>query len=284
MSATAQKKERNLKPINGDSPTVRKMDFEGLDQLSDFYMAGNNSFLTHIVNAYHVIFPEGERFFIKSVKAFSDQVQDPALQNSIKGFIGQEVQHGKEHEKALAMLEKQGRPVSRILRFYVKTAYGFIFPLFEFLFGKKLKLSVTAGLEHYTASMGEVTLRFRLYDQAEGEMRNLLLWHACEEIEHKSVAYDVLQTVSKSYFLRIFGFIIASFTFWGYAFILQHMFIFADPKIGFRKYFRDFIAALPYLGLLLVEEGKLILLYFKPSFHPNQTGGYDMANEALATI
>ncbi|MEI7011560.1 metal-dependent hydrolase [Leptospira licerasiae] len=283
MSVKTEKKERTIKPINGDSPSVRKMDFEGLDQLSDYYVAGN-SFLTHTVNAYHVIFPEGERFFIKSVKAFADQVKDPALQNSIKGFIGQEVQHGKEHEKALEMLVKQGRPVSKILNFYVKTAYGFFWPVLEFIFGKKLKLAVTAGLEHYTASLGEVTLRFGLHEQAEGEMRNLLLWHACEEIEHKSVAYDVLQTVSKSYILRTLGFIVASIMFWGYAFTLQHMFIFSDPKIGFKRYFSDLISARSYARLIVIEVGKLALLYFKPGFHPNQTGGYDLANAALATI
>ncbi len=283
MPILTQKKERKIKPIDGTSPTVRKMDFEGLDQLSDYYVAGN-SFITHTVNAYHVIFPEGERFFIKSVKAFADQVKDPGLQNRIKGFIGQEVQHGKEHEKALEMLEKQGRPVQKILNFYSKTAYSFFWPILEFLFGKKLKLAVTAGLEHYTASMGEVTLRFNLHDQAEGEMRNLLLWHACEEIEHKSVAYDVLQTVSKSYILRILGFIVASIMFWGYAFTLQHMFIWADPNIGLRRYFADLKSANPYIKLLIVEVGKLSLLYFKPNFHPDQTGGYELANAALATI
>ncbi|TGK07591.1 metal-dependent hydrolase [Leptospira semungkisensis] len=283
MPVQTQKKERKIKPIDGNSPTVRKMDFEGLDQLSDYYVAGN-SFITHTVNAYHVIFPEGERFFIKSVKAFADQVTDPDLQSRIKGFIGQEVQHGKEHEKALEMLEKQGRPVSRILKFYAKTAYGFFWPVLEFIFGKKLKLAVTAGLEHYTASLGEVSLKYNLHDQAEGEMRNLLLWHACEEIEHKSVAYDVLQTISKSYVLRIFGFIVASVMFWGYAFTLQHLFIFSDPKIGFRRYFADLISARSYAKLIVFEVGKMSLLYFKPGFHPNQTGGYDLANAALATI
>ncbi|TGK12889.1 metal-dependent hydrolase [Leptospira fletcheri] len=283
MTVQTTTKKRNIKPIDAKSPSVRKMDFEGLDQLSDYYIAGN-SFVTHTVNAYHIIFPEGERFFIKSVKAFSDQVTDPGLQNRVKAFIGQEVQHGKEHEKALEMLEKKGYPVSRILKFYVKTAYSFFWPILEFLFGKKLKLSVTAGLEHYTATMGEISLRHNLHDQAEGEMRNLLLWHACEEIEHKSVAYDVLQTVSKSYLLRVFGFIIASFMFWGYAVIIQHLFILSDKNIGLKRYFADMKNAGPYVSLLWTDISKSFGIYFKRDFHPDQTGGYELANAALATI
>ncbi|EQA43860.1 putative metal-dependent hydrolase [Leptospira broomii serovar Hurstbridge str. 5399] len=283
MTVQMKRKKRDLKPIDAQAPSVRKMDFEGLDQLSNYYIAGN-SFVTHTVNAYHIIFPEGERFFIKSVKAFADKVQDPKLQNNIKAFIGQEVQHGKEHEKALEMLEKKGYPVAKILKFYVKTAYELFWPILEFLFGKKLKLSVTAGLEHYTATMGEISLRHNLHDQAEGEMRNLLLWHACEEIEHKSVAYDVLQTVSKSYLLRVFGFIVATFMFWGYAIIIQHLFIFSDPGIGFKRYFADMKNAGPYAGLLWKDISKAFLLYFKRDFHPDQTGGYELANAALATI
>ncbi|TGK12890.1 metal-dependent hydrolase [Leptospira fletcheri] len=283
MSLETKVKGKNLKPIDAQSPTVRKMDFSGLDKISDHYVA-NNSFVTHNVNAYHVLFPEGERFFIKSVKAFSDRVTDPGLQNRVKAFIGQEVQHGKEHEKALEILEAQGRPIRAMLKFYVWTAFDFLVPVLEFLFGKKLKLSVTAGLEHYTASMGEVVLRHRLYDNAEGEMRNLLLWHACEEIEHKSVAYDVLQTISKSYVLRIFGFLIASLIFWGYSIFLQHWFLLADKKVGIRKYFQDLNGSRPIGRVLYPSLASMALLYFKPGFHPDQTGGYELANAALATI
>ncbi|EPG73196.1 putative metal-dependent hydrolase [Leptospira fainei serovar Hurstbridge str. BUT 6] len=283
MNNETTAKKRNLKPIDAKSPSVRKMDFVGLENVSDHYVA-DNSYLTHNVNAYHILFPEGERFFIKSVKAFADQVKDPGLQNRVKAFIGQEVQHGKEHEKALEILEAQGRPVKAMLKFYIKTAFGILLPVLEFFFGKKLKLSVTAGLEHYTASMGEVVLRNRLYDYAEGEMRNLLLWHACEEIEHKSVAYDVLQTVSKSYTLRIFGFLIASAIFWGYSIFLQHWFLLADKKVGFRKYFKDLNGARPQGRVLYPALAAMALLYFKPSFHPDQTGGYELANAALATI
>ncbi|TGK07592.1 metal-dependent hydrolase [Leptospira semungkisensis] len=283
MSVQTETKKRNLKSIDANSPTVRKMNFEGLENLPDHYIA-NNAYLTHNVNAYHVLFPEGERFFIKSVKAFADQVKDPGLANRVKAFIGQEVQHGKEHEKILEVLKGQNRPINFMVKAYQWTAFSFFLPLFEFIFGKKLKLAVTAGLEHYTASMAEISIRHQLHEHAYGDMRNLLLWHACEEIEHKSVAYDVLQTVSKSYFLRILGFIIASFMFWGYSISFQHWFLLADKKVGIRKYFQDLNASRDFGRKLYPRLVKLSLLYFKKDFHPDQTGGYELANEALITI
>ena len=36
-------------------------------------------------------------------------------------------------------------------------------------------------------------------------MREMLAWHAAEEIEHKAVAFDVLQAVAPSYALRMAG-------------------------------------------------------------------------------
>jgi predicted metal-dependent hydrolase len=35
------------------------------------------------------------------------------------------------------------------------------------------------------------------------EVRSMLLWHALEESEHKAVAFDVYQTVSGSYIVRV---------------------------------------------------------------------------------
>ncbi|TGK29080.1 metal-dependent hydrolase [Leptospira gomenensis] len=283
MSTELKSKKRTFKPIDSRQPTVRKMDFETMSDLPSHYFAGN-SFITHMINAYHILFPEGERFFIRSVKAFSDRVVDPQLQTNIKAFIGQEVQHGKEHEKVLEILAQQGRPVKRFIRFFEWSAFRVMLPFFEFFFGKKLKLSVTAGMEHYTATMGEITLRHGFHEKTYGEMRNLLLWHACEEIEHKSVAYDLLQTVSNSYTLRIFGFFLASWIFWGYVVFFQHWFLLTDPGIGWKKYFQDMNSSREYGRILIAETAKAFFLYLKPGFHPAQTGGYEMEDRALSTI
>jgi len=42
------------------------------------------------------------------------------------------------------------------------------------------------------------------------EVKSLLLWHAAEEIEHKAVAYDVLQRVNSRYTVRVAGLAIAT--------------------------------------------------------------------------
>jgi predicted metal-dependent hydrolase len=40
-------------------------------------------------------------------------------------------------------------------------------------------------------------------------MRDLIQWHATEEIENKAIAFDVYQASNGNYILRITGYVIA---------------------------------------------------------------------------
>ena len=59
----------------------------------------NHPFKTAWYNSMSITFPLGEKFFIDSVRAFSDQVTDPKLQEEIRGFCGQEGFHRREHDR-----------------------------------------------------------------------------------------------------------------------------------------------------------------------------------------
>ena len=54
-------------------------------------------YATTMLAALSLLFPEGERFFVDSVKQLRQEVDDPALRAAIAGFIGQEAMHGREH-------------------------------------------------------------------------------------------------------------------------------------------------------------------------------------------
>jgi len=136
---------------------------------------------TALGNTLHLIFPMGERFFVRAVKHFADQLEDPALRAQVKGFYAQEGRHAHEHERVFALLERHGYDVKPFLRIYKKIAFETI----ERVSPPKLRLAVTVALEHYTAIMAEDALEHGLLDRAHASMRPLLAWHAAEEIEHK---------------------------------------------------------------------------------------------------
>ena len=57
---------------------------------------GGDPYASAFFNALSVTFPEGETFFIESVKKFRKRVP-PKLQQEIRAFIQQEAIHSREH-------------------------------------------------------------------------------------------------------------------------------------------------------------------------------------------
>jgi uncharacterized protein len=153
----------------------------------------NHAFKTAWHNAMSITFPLGEKFFIDSVRHFSDQITDPKLKEDIRGFCGQEGFHRREHDRYNQLLCQQrgydleymeGRLARNIALMYKHTS-----PL--------ERLAATASLEHITAILAEAALAEDSSDKEQmlPMMLELWHWHAAEELEHKSVAFDVYRAV-----------------------------------------------------------------------------------------
>lgn len=165
----------------------------------------DNMFATHLVNGLNLLFPRGERFFMRSVNRYLPFVEDVQERADVRGFFAQEGRHAAEHERFFQVLEDQGYEIREFLAWYDKWAGRF-----EAATPHALSLAGTAAAEHFTALFADAALREGLLDEADPRVRDLLLWHAVEEIEHKAVAYDVLQRVAPSYALRVGGLLLAS--------------------------------------------------------------------------
>ncbi|HMY12235.1 MAG TPA: metal-dependent hydrolase [Turneriella sp.] len=63
------------------------------------HWAGKDALQSHVLNVLSLMFPDGEAFFIRSVKHFADRVTDQKMQADIKAFVGQEMQHSMAHER-----------------------------------------------------------------------------------------------------------------------------------------------------------------------------------------
>ncbi len=171
------------------------------------YWFGDNAVSTHLVNAINLLFPDGERFFVRSVRKYEDRIEDPELRRQIRAFYAQEGRHANAHERYFESMRAQGYSFERILDvakwLLVGGLPGVRHPM--------MRLSVTVALEHYTAIMAELVYTNEYFTNMDPTMRDLLLWHAAEEIEHKAVAFDVLAEVNPSYALRMGGFALATF-------------------------------------------------------------------------
>ena len=256
-------------------PTVRRLQLDFSSVPRDWFM--DDPVLTSHANGLHLVFPEGERFFIRSVRAFAHCVTDPALRARVKGFIGQEAVHGREHEASFRMLEVHGLELQSWMGWYVRWAYGFL----ERIAPARLCLSITIALEHLTATLGENALTQNLLDEAHPTMARLLRWHAAEEIEHKSVAFDVYRAAGGGWLLRVWGMVMALallLFFWSSA--VRHLRR-QDPRIT-----RAAIAATHrrLSGVVNRSEvlGRAFLEYARPGFHPDQRDNLHLASAWLA--
>src|SRR5215813_7055265 len=171
----------------------------------------NSATATAISNGVNMLFPHGERFFVRSVKHFLDRIDDPALRAAIKGFFGQEGRHAHAHDRFNAILRGHGFEIDRFLDSYKRLSSWL-----EAHTPAKLNLAVTAAAEHFTAILAEGAFTENALDAAAPEMRQLLAWHAAEELEHKAVAFDVLRAIDPSYALRIAGLLYATATLGGF--------------------------------------------------------------------
>ncbi|MCX5196320.1 metal-dependent hydrolase [Streptomyces sp. NBC_00249] len=252
---------------------------------------------THVINVLHLLLPAGERWFVKVFKEALPLVTDPALRTDVKGFMGQEATHSVQHFYVLDHLAVQRLPTEA----YTK----YVDFLFEKLLGEtppfgapvgaqewlRFRLSLIAAIEQFTAVLGDWVLHAEGLDRAGADeiMLDLLRWHGAEEVEHRSVAFDMYQHCGGPgplrYARRVEGMVVVApvlawLWVWGAAYLIRN-----DPQLAGRLRYslREHNRAVAK-GLLPTwrELGTAIPRYFRRSYHPSQEGSLRKAVEYLA--
>ena len=226
---------------------------------------------THAINGLCALFPDGEMFFVRSVRHFEDQVDiDP---ERLRGFYGQEAQHGSAHRAQFKMLEDQGYDIDTWLTWYRKHAYN---SGLEDVIPPEVQLATTAALEHFTAALAEVAMDPEdVVEDLHPTMRYLLRWHAAEEIEHKSVAFDVLQQVDPRLRIRWVGFALATYSLLLYGTSAAAHLGRQDGIRGCRRRLLRELAARPKIA-------RTALRFCRRAFHPDDDDNYHLAEQFFA--
>ncbi len=238
----------------------RRFDFRDLDRIPQYWFA-NNPILTHTENAFSILIPPGERFFIRSVQRYADRAADPELANLIRAFVQQEALHTRAHNAFNASLARFGVDVDREIAY----ADRFMAALGKYL-PARMQLAATVFLEHLTATGAHLLFTEpRIADAMHPEMRRFWRWHAAEELEHKAVAFDLYRQIGGGYVVRVVS-AIATLVLLAFPFVqIARRMMRADPtqvtgeiRRGAREMNR--IAMRPQL--------RMIAAYVRPGFHP----------------
>lgn len=168
----------------------RHVDFQFTQQPQKYSFYNENPLASLLMVVFSGIFPPGERFFMESVRHFRDRITDPVLKAQVSGFMGQEALHGREHDRLNEFFEQRGLDADLPARW---VGWG-LRQLTRF--APRTQLACTTMMEHFTAHLAEEWLTNRtLAESSDPDMLHLWYWHALEELEHKSVAYDVFERV-----------------------------------------------------------------------------------------
>lgn len=232
--------------------------------------ADGDVFRSRFFDAFSTTLPEGEKFFISSLRQFKDRLEGPELQQELKDFIRQEGVHGIVHSAYNSRLARQGVDTAAITAFLRR-----FFAAHTRLLSPDLQLTLTACAEHLTACMAHAILgpSRGIFERADPRVRALYYWHAAEEIEHKSVAFDVLRgTAGVGYVPRVAMMAYISIVFHALVFpILEHA-LRADGYSAAER-LRLWGRGLwwlfkPSRGGFYREMGKHYLQWFRPRFEP----------------
>ncbi|WP_084336649.1 metal-dependent hydrolase [Actinomadura oligospora] len=255
---------------------------------------------THIINSFHIVLPEGEKWFIQAVRDARPHLRDETLLEEIRGFIGQEMVHARSHQGVLdQILEANGIDTERITR---QMAAGNAQRPADM---EKLKarsprswrrrlrfeLAAVSSIEHYTAVLGQWIMDNRRLDEAgvDPTMLDLLRWHGAEEVEHRSVVFDTYQAMGGRYPMRVAAWVVSLFfLYWaligGSLYLLRQ-----DPTVrgrvtlprvwlAYRRSVRR--GHVPGIFKLLLGEAPV---YLRPSHHPSQICSTPRALDYLMT-
>ena len=247
------------------SPEIkpRRMAFDTVSPMRK-YSFDNNSLVSTFFYALSAMFPDGERFFIHSVRNYQNDIDDPQLLAQIRGFIGQEAHHGHSHEGLNKAIQDMGFPMDEVTQ-HMKDRTESL----KRMFGKERQLALTVAMEHFTASLAEFLLKNPdILDNVDPTIRKMLIWHAVEEIEHKAVAFDVYRLKVNREFMRKRVMVIAMISLFMRIAWFQFRMLRADRHLPTLKEWWGATKFFWGKKGILRDNMKGLAMFFRTGFHP----------------
>lgn len=199
-------------------------------------------FNSHFINVLHLLLPEGERWFCRLFREAEPLITDPKLLEAVKGFVRQEAMHASAHAVVLDHYAKRGidtAPFTRKMELLFQSLLGDAPPGLERFASERprewlvARVAIVAAIEQFTCMLGEWVLDSKALDEAGADptMLDLLRWHGAEEVEHRSVAFDLFQHLSGSYAIRAASMALVLPVFLGVWFHGARYLLEADPDV-----------------------------------------------------
>jgi len=187
--------------------TVRKVKFDFPDEL-DNVLPGNDPVRETYMVAFSLTMPYLEPYLIRSFRAVADDITDPGLAADVKEFIGQEAQHFQNHRRINEIIKGQLGPEVAAELQQVEDRLDADYRRFNTSRSRRFNLAYVEGFEAMTCAMALTSIAEAEAGRSTispGAWGQLWAWHLAEEMEHRTVAFDLYEHLEGSYPYRVVG-------------------------------------------------------------------------------
>lgn len=184
--------------MDSASITVRRLDFGFPEELDPVILEGQPE-ESYVIVGLSLLLPYLEPYLIRTMNAARKEVTDPELRAQLDQFNGQEGQHYRQHMRFNETLRLQGVPGLAELEAELDADYR------RFTATRPLRwnLAYAEGFEAYTSAAARFALESGQVARMQPWARDLFEWHLIEELEHRTVAFDVCEHVAPGYLHRL---------------------------------------------------------------------------------
>ena len=257
---------------------VRQMDFDFPADIDPVVVAGDPE-QSYMMIGLSLLLPYLEPYLIRTMKEAKKQIDDPELIDDLERFSAQEGQHYRQHMLLNDAIRLQGFPKLAELEKTLDADYR----RFSKTRSLRFNLAYAEGFEALTTASARFSFERGPEPNTHPSVAALFQWHLVEELEHRTVAFDVYENVCGGYAYRLIAGLYAQWHMGSFIYrVMRHM-LEADPaavercggEAGIRAKRREI---LPQLKKLLLPK---LLKTYSPRYTPHDTP-FDAELEEMA--
>lgn len=167
--------------------------------------------------------PYLEPYLIRTMRLALTKVSDDAIAKEVKQFIGQEAQHYKQHSKLNDILKGLSPDFAGLQK--IEDQMEADYQRFTKTKSLKFNLAYAEGFEAATCAVARFELERQTWSQQgslkDSELLRLYNWHLTEEVEHRTVTFNIYKHLFGSYFYRVFVGAFGQYHFFKYVYLFS---------------------------------------------------------------
>jgi predicted metal-dependent hydrolase len=239
---------------------VRKPRWTFPDDLDDIF-AGPDLAEACFRAAFSLTLPHLEPYLIRTYRNLEDRISDRWLAAEVRSFCAQEAQHHRNHAQVNRIIRERLGPTTAAALLTIEHELERDYRTFTAERSVRFNTAYAEAFEAMTCAMGITRLSETPTVERFGPWQQLWAWHLAEEIEHRTVAFDVYHHLGGRYSYRVAAGLRAQLHFLRY---LDRLHRVLAAHHGLRR------GPAPYVPRMLRAGWRRYLWTFHPHYDPGE--------------